>query len=840
MKKFRCRIIIVIFILLVLKVPADLFSKDGYEGKKISEINFEGLIQTDVLSVRSVIKTKVKSDFSYKTINDDIKALYNLELFDDIKVDVVEKDEGLFVTYIFNELPTIRDIIFRGNLRVRKMALKDRVLLKKGSVFREQDVPGELREIVALYEEKGFPSTTVTYEIKKTTQKDKKTKKRKDVVDLIFIIKESGKVIIKSVNFSGISSPAEENKLKRMIKTRRRGYLFSAGYLKEDQFELDKREILRYYSSKGYIDAVIVKVDRSVEWNERWKRDEIDLTIYIEEGKQYMYRGVEISGNKIFTQEELYSLIELKEDTAFDKTKWAISVQNIRNLFAENGYIYYTMDIQEEKDNEKLTIMYKIRVSENNKAHVEHIFITGYEKTKKFVIEREVVISEGEIFSAKKIQISRERLYNLQYFSTVNIDVKPGSELGLVDLIFNVEEQRTGLFTFGLSYSTAGYGISLFEEVSANNFLGRGLVLHEKVDIGYTWQSVEVGIDEPWLFNTPTSVGLTLSWARTEYGTRPGDVVYTYNDGKIDPETGEPVPDGTYVDNPPVGVDGPEDEIDYSEANSMKYVNNNFKVAFRLGRRFAHYWGLSSELAFSVFYNKPGNTDDIPFNESLRDQYNDEWPLLWKNYLSLTGYRDTRDNSIFATKGYYVGQNVTIFGGPLGGYSNFVKLNSEMNINVKTFWKLILSARLNFGFILPWPGDPLIIDDTDYLRVDGMNEGRGWQRPSQFTSLYALRGESELNFSLEYRFPISERIAWGLAFFDISNLYDKPADFTIDFREFYYSTGLGVGFLIPGFPIRLYLARRFKYDPAYGEVRLANSQVFFESWDFIFAVAGFF
>jgi outer membrane protein insertion porin family len=277
----------------------------------------------------------------------------------------------------------------------------------------------------------------------------------------------------------------------------------------------------------------------------------------------------------------------------------------------------------------------------------------------------------------------------------------------------------------------------------------------------------------------------------------------------------------------------------------MKYVNNNFKVAFRLGRRFAHNWGLSSELAFSVFYNTPSNNDNIPFDASLRDQYNDNWPLLWKNYLSLTGYRDTRDNSIFATKGYLVSQNVTIFGGPLGGYSNFVRLNSEMNINVKTFWKFILSARLNFGFILPYgPEIPLVIDDTDYLRVDGMNEGRGWQRPSQFGSLYALRGKSELNFSLEYRFPISERIAWGLAFFDMSNLYDEPADFfnteKNNFKEFYYSTGLGVGFLIPGFPIRLYLARRFKYDPAYGGVRLANSQVFMENWDFIFAVAGFF
>jgi outer membrane protein insertion porin family len=529
MKNISYRIIILIFILLVLKVPVNLFSQNGFEGKKISEIHFEGLIQTDVLSVKSIIKTKIRSDFSYKTINDDIKALYNLELFDDINVDVVEKEEGLSVTYIFDELPTIRDVIFRGNIRVRKMALKDRVLLKKDSVFKEQDIPEELRAIIALYEEKGFPNTTVTYEIKKTTAKDKKTKKRKDVVDVIFIIKESGKVIIKSVNFSGVSTPAEVNKIKNMIKTRRRGYLFSLGYLKEDQFELDKREILRYYSSKGYIDTQIVKVDRRVTWNERWKREEIDLTIYIEEGMQYMYQGVEISGNKIFTQEELHSLVELKEDTVFDKTKWELSVQNIRNLFAENGYIYYSMEIQEEKDSEKLTVYYKIHVSENNKAHVENIFITGHEKTKKFVIEREIVISEGEIFNANKIQISRERLYNLQYFSIVNIDVKQGSELGLVDLIFNVEEQRTGLFTFGLSYSTAGYGISLFEEVSANNFLGRGLVLHEKVDLGYTWQSVEVGIDEPWLFNTPTSVGLTLSWGRTEYGTREGDIVFIRN-----------------------------------------------------------------------------------------------------------------------------------------------------------------------------------------------------------------------------------------------------------------------------------------------------------------------
>lgn len=831
MRKAAYLLFFTLFMVFTIQGSFNLFAENKFEGKKITDIKYEGLIQNDVLSVKSVITTKIRSGFSQNVINDDIKALYNLELFDDIKVDVVETDEGLTVTFIFVELPTIREIVIRGNKRVRDRAIKDRVLLKKGSVYREQEAYTEIQEIIALYEEKGFPNTTVTYDTKKVKEKDRKTKEKKDAIDLIFSIKESRKVIIRTISFSGISDPAEEKKIRRLMKTRQRGYLFSSGFLKEDQFELDKREILRRYGNKGFIDTEIIKIDKNVQWNAKRKRDEIDLTLYIKEGSQFTFGGVEISGNEIFTDDELYPLIEIKENAIFNKTKWETSVQSIRNLLSENGYIYSTVSVKEDKDGEKLIISYEINITENNKAHIEHIFVTGNEKTKKFVIVREIVIQEGEIFNARKIQRTRDRLYNLQYFAAVNIDVKPGTEVGLVDLIFDVEEQRTGLFTFGLSYSTAGYGISIFEEVSANNFLGRGLRLYEKVDIGFTRQAVEVGIDEPWLFKTPTSAGMTLSWARTRYGGRFGGAVYTWDDGIL--EGDDEVPDDVEVE---------DDVWDYSDANSMEYVNQNVKVAFRLGRRFARYWGINSELGFSVFWNEPGEDykDTVPYDSGLRDQYYDNWPTLWKNYLSLTGYRDSRDLSIFATRGTYISQNVTIFGGPLGGYSDFLKLNTDMNVNVKTFWKFVLSSRLNFGFLLPLPGLPLVIDDSDYIRVDGWNEGRGWQRPSQWVSLYDRKGRSELNFSLEHRFPISERIVWGLTFFDISGLYETPADFAIDFKEFYYSFGFGVSFLIPGFPVRLYLTRRFKYYEPAGEFQFANSQVFMQDWDFIFAVAGFF
>jgi outer membrane protein insertion porin family len=822
----------------------------AYEGKRVEDVDFKGLVQSDPLSVKSVVTVKPRALFSQEVIDQNIKALFNLELFENIQVDVIEKGEGVAVTFLFTELPTIRKIEIRGNSKITDRTIKDKILLKEGSVFKEQSVYEDVQAVESFFEERGYPETVVDYEVKESKEKEKKTGIVKNTVDLTFLVDESRKLIVRSINFSGVSAVKIE-KLRKLMKTRQRGRWLSPGHLKEDQLELDKIEILKYYGEEGYIDAKIVKVDKTVRRNEEKSRDEMDIVIYIEEGKQYSYGGVEIRGNEIFASDELYPLIKSKPNQIFNLTEFQKGVQSIRNIMADNGYIYYALDVEEKKDGDALTVSFVLSVKENKKAHVENIFVTGNKKTKKFVIDRELQIIPGEIFNSRRIQRSIEKLYNLQYFATVNLDVKPGTELGLVDLIFDVEEQRTGLFTFGLSYSTSGYGLSLFEEVSANNFLGRGLRLYEKVDIGYTRWAVELGLDEPWFLNTPTSAGLTLAFSRTRYGTSSSDNVYTFNEGRVGDGITEPageLPDGVvYTPN----GDGTF-TANYTNANTMSYVNQTYKAAVRLGRRIGRFYGLNSELAFSVVRNSSDDTYEVagvhfgelakPFDSSLRAQYPD-WPWNWKNYLSLTAFRDTRDLSYFATRGTLVSQTVWFYGGPLGGYYDYLRLNTELNVSVKTFWKFVLSARLNFGFIYPWLGLPLNVDENDYIRVDGMNEGRGWQRPSQFTSVTSINGKSEINMSLEHRFPVAERVVWGLTFFDISGVYGdetSPQNFSIDPKDLYYSFGMGVSFLIPGFPVRLYLARRFAYDKTLNKLQFANSQKFFSDWDFVFAVAGFF
>jgi outer membrane protein insertion porin family len=812
-------------LLSLLAIAALYPSENTYEGETIIDIRFEGLIQNDEASVKSVLTSKVRSGFSLDAIDQDIKSLYNLDLFKNIEVDVKRTEGGVVVTYILTELPIIRDVIIKGNKKVSRVVIKDEILLSKGSVFREEDVYYDIQSIKDLYEEKGFPSTKVEYKVVPSDEIDKETGEKKNRVDLVFTITESKRLVVKmkSIFFSG-NENVRKDKLLSIMKTKYEGYWLASGFFQEDVFEQDKLEILRHYGELGYIDAEIVKVDKKIEFNETRNRDEMEITIYINEGDQYRFGGVTITGNEIFNDDELYSLFTLKKGSFFNRNEWEMNLQAVRNLLASNGYIYFNLDVKEKKNKEQKTLSYDISLKENNKAHIEHIFITGNTKTKKFVIERELEVYDGEIFSSTKIQRSREKLFNLQFFSAVNVDVKQGSEFGLVDLIFNVEDQRTGLFSFGMSYSTAGYGIALFEEMAETNFLGRGLRLHERVEIGLTRQSLEVGIDEPWLFNTPTSVGLTLSASRIEYGTIAGDYVY------ID-DNHDGVPDGAVEIEPGI--------YDYTNAETMTYVNTSYLAAVRLGRRFEKYYGVNAEFGLSIYQNVP-TEDHIPYEDSLWNNYNDGWPWYYKNYLSLTGYRDTRDYKYFATKGTYIAQTVWFFGGILGGDSHFIKLNTDMNVNFKTFWKFVLSMRVNFGFILPYPDRELWIDDSDYIRVDCMNEGRGWQNYSQWGSLYSRRGKSEFNFSLEYRFPIEERIIWGLAFFDASGIFDDAAYFTIDPRELYYSIGLGISFVIPNFPIRLYLARRFKYDDVAGEVQLANSQMFFKNWDFVFSIAGFF
>ena len=68
---------------------------------------------------------------------------------------------------------------------------------------------------------------------------------------------------------------------------------------------------MNYYKERGYIDAAIVDTKIESVYNEEKQRNELIITFVIQEGSQYIYTGMEIVGNEVFSTEKLMSLMKL-------------------------------------------------------------------------------------------------------------------------------------------------------------------------------------------------------------------------------------------------------------------------------------------------------------------------------------------------------------------------------------------------------------------------------------------------------------------------------------------------------------------------------------------------
>jgi outer membrane protein insertion porin family len=288
--------------------------------------------------------------------------------------------------------------------------------------------------------------------------------------------------------------------------------LFTSGVFQELKFEEDQQRILDYYAERGYIDAKIENVQRTLETDEERGKNFLNITIYIDEGQQWTYGGMAFEGNTLFTDETLQELVRQPPGKVLDKTRLETDTQRVADLYYENGYIFNIIDREEQRDTNKQEIFYTIRIVETDRAHIENIIIKGNEKTKDYVIYRELPFEEGDIFSKAKVLQGLRNLYNLQYFTAVQPETPPGSAEGLMDLVINVEEGSTANINFGIMFGGGDYPISGILKWEEKNFLGKGQTLGVNAELSTLRQLISLSFEEPWLLNRRWLGGVSLSF----------------------------------------------------------------------------------------------------------------------------------------------------------------------------------------------------------------------------------------------------------------------------------------------------------------------------------------
>ena len=755
-----------------------VFAEDSewYWNQPISKIDFVGLKNVKKSELSGLTSSYIGTLFTEDTYNDIIDRLYALDYFEDVspyaKHDRKSENNVLLVFEVV-EHPVIKEINLVGNTRIRNGELREQIKLKTSDVYVESKVLVDERIIRNYYMSKGYTTSKVSHTVEKTD----------DGMIINFNINEGANTVIKEIAFSG-NTIVSSRTLKSKLELKEIGFMRNGAY-QPTTLEKDKQTVITYYREKGYADANVLDVKIESAFNESKSRNDLTLTFIIQEGFQYTYTGMTITGNEVFTTEELLPNAKLKVGSTYNETKFQEDLNTIQSVYYENGYMSNGFDITPIKDSDRHEISFNVTIKESSRSHIENIIIKGNSKTKDYVIRREIPIEPGDVFSREKIYTAMRSLLNLQYFSNVIPEPQQGSEANLVDLVWNVEEQSTKMLQFGMTFSGVTdpnqLPISLFFKIQDSNIFGEGKSISASLSLSNSEQSIGFNYGQNWIGNLPISLSQSLSISH-ESAT---SLVNFW------------APDLTL----------------YQNGYYYNYNGLSASLGTGLSRRFVYDYAilsLSAGLSNSLNNNIYDENLYVPVDTGV-STYANRWGIT--NYIYTGVSVDNRDVSYYPTKGWFTSQNFTWYGLIPGLEKEFflrtdTKLEGYLKLMDIPFTddyslKLILSGYSGISVLFPTASG---ITDSHKLYIDGMFNGRGW------TENYKVnKGQVLISNKLELRLPIVPGIIGVDAFFDAAAIKSSFQDLSsLSINDFYFSFGPGVRFLHPQFPLHLLFAWKFK------------------------------
>ncbi|MBN1523480.1 MAG: outer membrane protein assembly factor BamA [Spirochaetales bacterium] len=826
MKKILC---IIIFLGLVSGV---VFAQSGdtwFLGKPIIDFEFIGLQAVSEQEVRAIIQSYLGKEFTYDLYWEIQNRLYALEYFESVAADAVEADDtktSVIIRFTVKERAIVSAIRYKGNSNLSDSDLNDVVLSKTGSVFNEPLIKKDIEAIVTLYRSKGFLDTAATHEIVK--------KEKTNETEIIFTINEGPKSTVKKIQFSG-NSFASEGTLKGLMKTREPA-LFVSGDFIESLLQEDVRAISEYYGENGYVKAVVDKIDRQIEINEKENRKYIILTLYITEGTQYTFGGITVSGNKVFDAEQILGFFRQKSGDIFSGKKFKEDFQKCTSLYYNNGYVTTQIVPQDTIDEGKKEISFEIKITEGDRSHIGKVIIQGNTKTKESIIRRELPFEEGDVFNVAKIQMGYMNLLRTGFFSrNTLIEPVPGSAEGLIDVIITVEEERTAQIEVGGTIMPGDFPVSLYGNLYDKNFLGAGVTTGINLNVTPIEQGVSLFYQDNWMFNQRITGGINLSFKHEEVQNVPQDILWPMFNG--DEDYAAPDPFNSWDEYEAAIANGQG----IPEAYLMKYDSVKFILGLIGGYGIATEAGLISikaEPSMTISYVTWDPSINRPFSNLLRSEL-DQWQFI--NRLGITLTLNNLDIPSNPETGYFLSQYVGFTGAFLSGSRHYTRLITEAEVYVRLFdipvgddwrFKWIMALHSQVSFLLPPVfGDKVSVEEDNY-RIDGMQIGRGWWS-------LRFRGEAMWDNKFEIRMPLIEDGIWWTVFFaDAVALWPTVSDMTeMQPEDFYFSFGTGLRITVPGLPIRLYFAKRGKFSEGQWEWQQGGI-TFWDGFDldFVFAV----
>lgn len=467
--------VLVLYVLLGLFPCAVLAQeKAGLAQEKIVSVEIEGNRRIETEVITEAIHTKPGDTYSLESVRDDIKSIFKLGFFDDVRAYTERTKGGVRLIYRVFEKPVLVDIRIKGNDKKDTKDIEEVIDLKEGRIVELAKVNSSLDAIRKLYAQDGYVGTEVDTDIEPRGE---------GTVSVTFNIKEGKKAFVKKVVFDGNRSIKRKELLKGIF-TKTKWFLSiftNRGLYNEEEIMRDSDRIRGIYLDHGYIDAKVTSPD--IEYNK--KLGGYVVTFRIEEGNKYHVGTLNITGDIIAPKEDLLMLLKLKSGEPFSSGLLSKDISALTTYYGDKGYAFANVEPKFAKDAKAKTLNITFQVEKGKQVHIRYIDIAGNTRTRDKVIRRRIPIEESELFNASKIQAIRPRIFRLGYFED-NIQVatqRVEDSDDLLDINVKVAEKPTGFFSVAGGFSSVETFI-FSGSVQEANLFGYGKNLSLSVQLG--------------------------------------------------------------------------------------------------------------------------------------------------------------------------------------------------------------------------------------------------------------------------------------------------------------------------------------------------------------------
>ena len=740
----------------------------------VRDIRVEGLQRVEAGTIFASLPLRVGDTYSDDRGTAAIRALFDLGLFKDVRIDV----NGNVLVVIVEERPTIADVDFVGAKEFDKAALTKalrEIGLTDGRPYDKALADRAEQELKRQYVSRALYNAQVVTTV---------TPIERNRVNLTFTVTEGESARIREVHVVG-NKAFSESTLLSLFDQDSGGFM--SWYTKSNQYSRAKLsadlETLRsYYITRGYLEFRIDSTQVAISPD----RKDLSVTVNITEGEKFVVAGVKLDGNFLGRDDEFKSLITIKPGEPYNGEQVTETTKAFSDYFGTFGYAFARVQARPEIDRVNNRVTLTLQAEPSRRVYVRRVAVGGNNKTRDEVIRREFRQFEASWYDGDKIKLSRDRVDRLGFFTEVNVETQeiPGSP-DQVDLLITVAEKPTGSLQLGAGYSSSDK-VALTFGISQENVFGSGNFLGVQVNTSKYNRTLSLTTTDPYF--TKDGISRTISLYHTT--TRP----YTTSI------------DGDYkLVNQGASI---RFGVPFSEVDTVFFGVGLERYAFDPNKN-AIFAGLSTPASYLNYFHC--SKDATGFLVTGCDQKS-----VWGVPLTVGWGRDSRDSSLIPTTGVLQRANLEV---GVGGDMKYVKTNYQYQqfFPINKQYTFALNGEVGYAKALGGKVYPIFKN----FYAGGLGSIRGFEQNSLGprdvplfgqTEGAALGGTKKAIFNAELSTPFpgagNDRTLRLYGFFDVGNVFGSRAPGLTDEqwkaqKKLRASVGLGISWVSPLGPLRL-------------------------------------